>query len=215
MFTGIVQHLAEVVEVVQEGTLKRLRVAMGDHAHGLELGASVAVNGTCLTVTSVDNAVAFDVIHETLEITNLSKVAVGDRVNIERSFRVGEEVGGHILSGHISGLAQVVEIISGEHQRDLVFQVERQWMKYLQHKGFVALDGASLTIASTAPRDSQFTVCLIPETIARTTLGLIEVGDTVNLELDAQTQTVVETVERVLGTPETLERLKGLLASQA
>ena len=213
MFTGIVQCLAEVAEVTREGTLSRLQVVLGSHAEGLELGASVAINGTCLTVTEVGNAVCFDVIHETLGLTNLGSIKPGDQVNVERSFRVGDEVGGHILSGHICDTVTVAEIIEGDLQRDLVFDVAPDWMKYLHHKGFVALDGASLTIAWVDHDKSQFAICLIPETIERTTLGRVVVGDRVNLEIDAQTQGVVDTVERLVSSPAMADRFRELLAT--
>ncbi len=198
MFTGIVQKLARVEAVQPEGTLVRLALALEDLAEGLQLGASVAVNGTCLTVTSVGNTVSFDVIAETLNTTNLGGLQSGDLVNVERSFRVGDEVGGHILSGHVSGVVEVVRVDEGPHQRDVHFAVPGRWMKYLQHKGFVALDGASITIARVDQVANTFVVCLIPETIARTTLGRVRPGSLVNLEVDAQTQSVVDTVERVL-----------------
>lgn len=198
MFTGIVQKLARVDHVAREGTLLRLALALDELGHGLQLGASVAVNGTCLTVTSIGNTVTFDVIAETLSTTNLGQLARGDLVNVERSFTVGDEVGGHILSGHVSGVVEVVQIDEGPERRDLHFSVPPRWMKYLQHKGFVALDGASITIARVDAQAHRFVVCLIPETIARTTLGQARVGSLVNLEVDAQTQSVVDTVERVL-----------------
>lgn len=198
MFTGIVQQLAEVVSVEREGELMRLALALGERAEGLELGASVAVNGTCLTVTRCDEAVHFDVIGETLAITNLGRLQVGDRVNVERSYRVGDEVGGHVLSGHVVGTVAVARIDEAPGRRDISFALQPGWMKYVQHKGFVALDGASLTIASVDRAASTLTVCLIPETIERTTLGSAVQGSLVNLEIDQQTQTIVDTVERVL-----------------
>jgi riboflavin synthase len=151
--------------------------------------------------------VSFDVIRETLGLTNLGALRVGDRVNVERSFRVGEEVGGHILSGHVSGIAELCEVESGENERNLHFTVPAGLMKYLLHKGFVALDGASLTIASVDRERSRIGVCLIPETVERTTLGNIAPGAPVNLEVDAQTQAIVDTVERVLADPEWRGRL--------
>lgn len=198
MFTGIVQRLSEVVDVKPEGTLVRLTLDLGERAKDLELGASVAVNGTCLTVTSTEGTVSFDVIRETLALTNLGEFKVGDIVNTERSYRVGDEVGGHVLSGHVCSTVEVVGIVEDDGRRDIEFKVAAEWMKYIQHKGFVALDGASLTIARVDRDANTLTVCLIPETIARTTLGTVQVGDRVNLEIDHQTQSIVDTVERVL-----------------
>ncbi|MFU8816156.1 MAG: riboflavin synthase subunit alpha [Pseudomonadales bacterium] len=208
MFTGIVQGLCRIVAVDQQPSLRRLRIDLGRLAAGLELGASVAVNGTCLTVTEVEAGVArFDVIRETLERTNLGDLKTGSLVNIERSFRVGDEIGGHIVSGHISGVAELVRIDTGPNERNVFFSVPEALTRYLTLKGFVALDGASLTIARLDAGAREMAVCLIPETIARTTLGTAQVGDCINLEVDQQTQTIVDTVERLLDQPEWRARL--------
>jgi riboflavin synthase len=200
MFTGIVQGYCEVVDVHDEPSLRRLSVRLGESlTAGLDTGASVAVNGVCLTATTVDGDRArFDVIRETLELTNLGDVTAGSRVNVERSFRVGDEVGGHILSGHVSGVAELARVEEAENERNLYFQVPPELVKFLSYKGFVALDGASLTIAQVDKAAAEIGVCLIPETIRRTTLGELKAGGRVNLEVDPQTQTIVETVERVL-----------------
>lgn len=199
MFTGIVQGLCEVAAVDREPGLARLSVRLGELASGLQTGASVAINGVCLTVTVVQGPDArFDVIRETLSLTNLDDLRPGTRVNVERSFRVGDEVGGHILSGHVSGVAEVVRVERASNERNLYFRVPATLLKYLSHKGFVALDGASLTIAHVDRAAGEIGVCLIPETIARTTLGTLAQGARVNLEVDAQTQSIVDTVERVL-----------------
>lgn len=209
MFTGIVQQLCPVDSVIDEANLRRLTVHSGDLANGVELGASVAINGTCLTVTAVagDGNLSFDVIQETLTHTNLGQLQSGDLVNVERSFRVGDEVGGHILSGHVASQVAVKCVEQADNIRDLTFSVGGEWMKYLHLKGFVALDGASLTLASVDQDARTIRVSLIPETIERTTLGKVVAGDNVNLEIDAQTQAVVETVERLIQTPELLARL--------
>lgn len=208
LFTGIVQGLKRILQIEEQTHLRRLVIGLDELADGLSLGASVAVNGTCLTVTSVDGAaVSFDVIAETLALTNLGALRKGSIVNVERSFRIGEEVGGHIVSGHVSGTAIVERIDERENERNLYFRAPPGCMKYLLHKGFVALDGASLTIASVDRDVDQISVCLIPETIARTTLGHVVRGDRVNIEVDAQTQAIVETVERVLADPTLRERL--------
>jgi riboflavin synthase len=208
MFTGIVQGLCPVKRITDVTNLRRLQVGAGPLADKVEVGASVAINGTCLTVTGVpeEGVLQFDVIRETLDLTNIGTLEEGDRVNVERSFRVGDEVGGHILSGHVSDQVRVVRVTEAPNLREVVFSVSQQWMKYLHQKGFVALDGASLTLASVDQDANEIRVSLIPETIERTTLGTVHEGDLVNLEIDAQTQSVVETVERILASPETQAR---------
>jgi len=202
MFTGIVQGLCRVSSITDEPGLRRFQIDLGALADGLVTGASVAVNGTCLTATSIDHGrVGFDVILETTARSNLGQLAVGAQVNIERSLKFGDEIGGHVLSGHVTDVVTVVHIDSGPGERTLWFEVAGQWMPYLFHKGFVALDGASLTIASVDRQRHRISVSLIPETIGRTTLGRIVIGAPVNLEIDAQTQVIVTTVERLLSDP--------------
>ena len=203
MFTGIVQGLCPVRRVRDEPGLRRLTIELGELGAGLEPGASVAVNGTCLTVTALADALAaFDVIRETLERTNLGDLRVDSLVNVERSFRVGDEIGGHIVSGHVTDVAVVERVEEAVNERNVYLRVPEELMKFLCYKGFVALDGASLTISHVDPARSEIGVSLFPETIARTTLGRVAAGDRVNLEVDAQTRTIVETVERVLAERE-------------
>lgn len=203
MFTGIVQGLCRVVSVESETNLRRLTLDLGPLSEGLEPGASVAVNGTCLTVTEAgDVAASFDVIRETLESTNLGELEAGHVVNVERSMRVGDEIGGHVVSGHVSGVAEVARIDEATNERNIHFAVPAGLMKFLTVKGFVALDGASLTLTAVDREANRIAVSLIPETLARTTLGRVGVGDRVNLEVEGQTRTVVETVERLLSQPE-------------
>lgn len=210
MFTGIVQRRCPVVRIEEQPSLRRLWVDLEALAEGLEDGASVAHNGVCLTVVSREaSVVRFDVIAETLERTNIGTLKVGDLVNVERSFRVGDEVGGHIVSGHVAASVPVARIEQGDNLRIVHLAIPAEWMKFLHLKGFVALDGASLTISHCDPEQCEIAVSLIPETIERTSLGSCVVGDRINLEVDAQTQAVVETVERVLGS----ERYAHLLGS--
>ena len=212
MFTGIVQGLCEVASVVDEPSLRRIRIQIGELSQGLDLGASVAINGVCLTATQVEaGSVLFDVVRETLDNTNLDGLEQGSRVNVERSFRVGDEIGGHILSGHVVGTASVDAVEATENERNLWFRVEPDWLRFIHHKGFAALDGASLTIAAVDASAQRVKVSLIPETIARTTLGAVAQGDRVNLEIDSQTRAIVETVERVLAEREA--RSEGILPS--
>ena len=178
---------------------------MAGAADGLDLGASVAVNGCCVTVVAVDDGtVRFDLIRETVETTNLGDLRPGSPVNVERSLRVGDELGGHLLSGHVSATVPVIEDRTEPGYRRLTVRVPEFWMRYLSLKGFVALNGASLTIAELDRQASTISVSLIPETLTRTTFGDVRVGDRLNLEVDPQTQTIVDavrsTVADLLGT---------------
>ena len=203
MFTGIVQKLAQVKGLERDENLVRLSIELDQLSTGLELGASVAVNGVCLTVSDVkDSTGCFDVIPETLATTNLDLLSSASLVNVERSYKVGDEIGGHIVSGHIGSTAELQSVHHEKHDRVLTFQIDESWMKFIFHKGFVALDGASLTISSVNRAENCFSVSLIPETLARTTLGLLEAGGLVNVEVEAQTVSIVETVERVMAERE-------------
>ena len=176
-----------------------IRVDLADHARGLEPGASVAINGACLTVTAVRGRHAcFDLIAETRTTTNLGRLRAGDAVNVERSFRVGDEVGGHFLSGHVATTCEVVRMDVDDGHCLVSATVPAPWMPYLMPKGFVALNGASLTIAELDRARETIRVSLIPETLARTTFGEVAVGDALNLEVDAHTQAVVDTVRALL-----------------
>lgn len=216
MFTGIVQDLRAIEAVEATGTGVRLDIALGPLAEDLQLGASVAINGTCLTVTSVSNSlVSFDVIPETLQLTNLGELEAGTLVNVERSYRVGDEVGGHIVSGHVTGQAVVTEVAGGDDETRIWFDVPEQAVDALLMKGFVALDGASLTISNIDRGAGRIEVSLIPETLARTTLGRLEIGSRVNIEVDQQTAAIVTTVERVLESDQWLDKLAARLAQRS
>lgn len=200
MFTGIVQFLAlvKITELDSDG-IAHLEVDLGNQSKQLDLGASVAVNGTCLTVVAIhQGAVRFDVINETLRLTNLAGLQPGDKVNIERSMKVSDEIGGHLLSGHVTDTVTVVKIIQAGGNTRLWMGCEPKWLKYISYKGFVALDGASLTVSAVDAVQHRFAVDLIPETRSRTTLGGYQPGAAINLEIDSQTRTIVDTVERLL-----------------
>ncbi len=209
MFTGIVQGVCNVVSSETGAGITRIAVDLGGLVAGLELGASIAVNGACLTTTEIDGSlVGFDLIKETVELSNLGELAPGTTVNVERSFRVGDEVGGHILSGHIAGVAVVSDIASDGGHRLVTVVVPREWMAYLLLKGFVALNGVSLTIADVDRSAAAIVVSLIPETLARTTFNRLEVGDRINLEVDSQTQAIVDTVRAALQDESLLEAIR-------
>ena len=209
MFTGIVQGVCPVVSCETHAGIARVAVDLDDLARGLELGAAIAINGACGTVTEIDGSlVGFDLIKETIELSNLGELVAGTTVNVERSFRFGDEVGGHILSGHVAGVAVVTQIKSDDGHRLVTMAIQREWMAYLMLKGFVALDGASLTIAEIDRAAATIAVSLIPETLARTTFGRLEVGDRINLEVDSRTQVIVDTVREVLKDESLLEAIR-------
>ncbi|AMO82596.1 riboflavin synthase [Obesumbacterium proteus] len=201
MFTGIVQGTAPVVSIDEKSNFRTHIVKFPQELlPDLELGASVAHNGCCLTVTKVEgDLVSFDLMKETLRITNLGDVTVGSVVNLERAAKFNDEIGGHLMSGHIICTAEIVKILTSENNRQIWFKMPNpELMKYVLHKGFIGIDGISLTIGEVTK--SRFCVHLIPETLQRTTLGVKRLGDKVNIEIDPQTQAVVDTVERVLAS---------------
>ncbi|MFT4719445.1 MAG: riboflavin synthase [Candidatus Azotimanducaceae bacterium] len=198
MYTGIVQAMLPIASLKKLSGLSTFSLLLPDSMMAeLETGASVAVNGTCFTVTQIAGTeVFFDAIEETLALTNLKAIEVGTQVNVERSARANAEVGGHVLSGHVVGTAVVVAIDSSENNQRLTFRGEPAWTKYVFNKGYLALNGASLTIAEAV--GDEFAVNLIPETLRRTNFALLSEGDLVNVEIEQQTQVIVDTVERVL-----------------
>jgi riboflavin synthase len=203
MFTGIVQGVAKVVAVRELDDFRVHVVEMPlEMRKGLALGASVAHNGVCLTVTAIEGSrVSFDLMRETLRLTNLGAIMPGQCVNIERAARFGDEIGGHSMSGHIISMAEVVAIEEAPNNRRLWFSLPERLGRFVFEKGYIGVDGISLTIGDVRQADSdgiEFSVNLIPETLTRTTLQDRAPGDYVNIEIDPQTQVIVETVERVL-----------------
>ena len=198
MFTGIVQGMAEVVAIEEKQDFRRHVVRLPQAlTGGIELGASIAHNGCCLTVTEVnDDLVAFDLMAETLRLTNLGALQVGDRVNVERAAKFGDEIGGHAMSGHIICLARVEEVSRTPNNCTVWFSLPAEFTKYVFAKGYIGIDGCSLTIGSVD--SNRFCVHLIPETLERTIIQFRQPGDAINIEIDPQTQAIVDTVERVL-----------------
>ena len=197
MFSGIVQGMRVVQAIEQKDGLLRFTIDLEDLAEGLRLGASVSLAGVCQTAVASDAGLAtFEAMQETLTKTTIGTLGVGDQLNIERSARVGDEIGGHRVSGHVTGMATIRSIERPTNNCILTFGCDPAWMEYLLPKGFVALDGCSLTIVDVGP--DWFTVHLIPETLRITTFGQKKVGDRVNLELDPETQAIVATVKRYL-----------------
>ena len=196
MFTGIVKGLGRIESVRRLPGLTTFDILLpqGAEKH-LEVGASVAVDGACLTVTSVNERRAvFDVMQETLTRTTLGGLEKGAEVNIERAARDGAEIGGHPLSGHIDVVAKVVDVQTPENNRVVTFEVPQPWIRYVFAKGYIGLNGASLTVASVDRKSSTFTVWLIPETLRMTTFAQKEPGAHINMEIERATQVTVDTI---------------------
>ena len=200
MYTGIVQGCLPVVTLARKEGLCTFSVEFPDTLlMGLETGASVAVNGVCFTVTGIKGrAVTFDAIKETLELSNIHLLEVGSLVNIERSARADAEVGGHLLSGHVAGTARLASIEESENNSRLTFEGNTSWLRFVFEKGYLAINGASLTVAALDRANNRFAVNLIPETLARTNFSTLGEGNLVNIEIDAQARIIVETVERIM-----------------
>jgi riboflavin synthase len=200
MYTGIVQECLPVASVERKEGLYTFSIEFPETLmEALETGASVSVNGVCFTVTSIDgNRVSFDAVRETLALSNIRLIEEGTQVNIERSAKADVEVGGHILSGHVVGTASVSRVEASPNNRRLTFSGDPEWLKYVFEKGFLAINGASLTIAALDRPGNEFAVNLIPETLERTNFSALQTGDLVNIEVENQTRVIVETVERIM-----------------
>jgi riboflavin synthase len=195
MFTGIVEELGTVAGIEDQGDAIRLTVAATTVLEDVALGDSIAVNGCCLTVADVstgttDGVLAWtaDVMQETLDKTSLRGIAVGDVVNLERAVTPQTRLGGHIVQGHVDGVGEVLSRTPSEHWEVVEISLPEHLTRYLVDKGSITVDGVSLTVVevstSSTTGAASFTVSLIPETLARTTLGRRQVGDRVNLEAD-------------------------------
>lgn len=203
MFTGIVQGTARIAEIQSRPGLNTLTIEFPANAvDAVERGASISIDGVCLTVTGqTGQQLTFDVMQETLTVTKAGDYRTGDLVNFERAARFGDEIGGHLLSGHVHTVATLADIRDSENNRTLYFSVQPQWLRYIFAKGFIAVDGASLTVGEVD--DHGFSVHLIPETLRVTRFSEVQVGDTINLEIDSQTQVIVETLARLGYQPKT------------
>jgi riboflavin synthase len=201
MFTGIVEDLGEIEAIEHLGDFARIHIRSAAVTEGTKPGDSIAVNGVCLTVTvllgepPLDNSkklqargFAADVMGETLAHTSLATAVPGTRVNLERSVRMQDRLGGHLVQGHVDGTATVIARDPQEHWEVVRMGLPPDLARYVVHKGSIAVDGVSLTVS--AITDSFFEVSLIPETLKRTTLGLRQPGELVNLEVDVMAKYV-------------------------
>ena len=204
MFTGIVQGIATVARAVDRPGLRSFTLQFPPgFGEGLAVGASVSVDGVCLTATTLHGSEAadFDVMQQSLSLTTLSALAPGHQVNVERAARDGAEIGGHPLSGHVDVMARISAIRQPENNHVLRIAMPAPWMRYVFAKGYIAVNGASLTVAE-AQREPDgsgwFEVWLIPETLRMTTFAGKAVGDALNIEIERSTQVFVDTVRSTI-----------------
>jgi len=209
MFTGIVQAVATVATLTDKPGLRTFTLDFPDgFCQGLEIGASVSCDGVCLTVTELrsDTQADFDVMQQSLSLTTLAELGQGSRINVERAARDGAEIGGHPLSGHVDFKGTLASIRRPENNHVLRVQVAPRWMRYIFAKGYIAINGASLTVAEADRREGWLEVWLIPETLRATTFGDKDVGAELNIEIERSTQVFVDTVRDAID-----ERLGPLL----
>lgn len=202
MYSGITQGLYEIVSLTQNPGLITYSVNLSaDLCKDLKPGDSVSVDGVCQTLVNLEGTQAsFQAIQETLDKTTLNELRLGSYVSIERSLRWGDEMGGHEVSGHVFGTAVIQQKTVAHDNVTLVIQCDPSWMKYILSKGFIAVDGSSLTVGKTDQEQGLFYLHLIPETLRLTHFATKEVNDRVNIEFDHKTKTIVDTVERILAT---------------
>ncbi len=199
MFTGLVACLADVADVVSEPPGVRFVIRHAEIASHTGVGDSIALNGCCLTVVAVDgDKMDFQAGEETLSRTNLGELAAGGVVNVERSLKLGDELGGHLVTGHIDGLGHVDRRVDDADWCTMWFRAPQALMTQMASKGSIAVDGVSLTLVDV--EEDRFSVALIPHTLEITTLGRRAVGDAVNLETDVLAKYVEKTVRTLLGS---------------
>jgi riboflavin synthase len=201
MYSGITCGLFEVTHVEKHPGLITYKVKLSTELLvNLTIGASIAIDGTCQTVVAIDHdEVTFNAMQATLERTTLCDLYAGRKVSVERSLRYGDEIGGHEVAGHVIGTAIISKVNPAENNLSLTITCLKEWMKYILPKGFIAVDGSSLTIGDVDP-EGKFTLHLIPETLRVTNFSNKKIGDRVNIELDHRTQAIVTTVENFLQT---------------
>ena len=217
MFTGLIEGICRVSSVRRSGGGMVLSVDLGSLAEGskigstcsLQVGDSIAINGACLTVTELRGSIVdFDVSGETLARTTLGGLKPASEVNIERAMKVSDRFGGHFVAGHIDGVATIKSIKRDGQFADMRFAADAELLGQMVIKGSVAVDGVSLTIAGMD--ESGFSVVLIPETLRKTTLGKVKIGDKVNIEIDIIAKMVKKQVDKILPQEQklTVEKLK-------
>ena len=185
MFTGLIQELGRVTEIKREDSSAVIIIHAPESAPSISKGDSIAINGVCLTAIEVnEKSFTADVMVQTLRMTNLGDLIIGSPVNVELSARLDSLMGGHIVQGHVDGIAEVIERSPGEKWEKFVIRIPEHLTSFIVNQGSIALDGVSLTVGEINDESHLVTVWLIPETLAKTNLSQKQVGDSVNVEVD-------------------------------
>ena len=198
MFSGIVQEAGKVKDFLKREDIYNISIDCSSKiTSNLKKGASVSVDGVCLTVKDENPEILrFDLVEETIKRTNFQNIKIGDNVNLERSVKMGDEIGGHLVSGHIHGISKVVSIEIRDQSWDVEISIEPFMQEYILHKGYVAINGCSLTVGEVSKE--SFLIHLIPETLSVTNLFQLEQDSTVNIELDQNTIIIADTIKKYL-----------------
>ena len=198
MFSGIVQEAGKVIGFVKEKDIYNLSIeCSSEFISDLKKGASISVDGVCLTVKDENPEILrFDLVEETIKRTNFQNIKTGDNVNLERSLKMGDEIGGHPVSGHIHGISKVISIDKRDQSWDVKFSIESFMHDYMLHKGYVAINGCSLTVGEVS--NESFMIHLIPETLSITNLFQLQQDSIVNVELDQNTIVIADIVKKYL-----------------
>ena len=198
MFSGIVQTVGKIESIKDKNHIKTIRIEThGDYLEDIAIGQSVSVDGVCLSLVKKNNEYCeFEAVEETINRTTLGSYKQGTKVNLEKSLKFGDTVGGHFVSGHIHTRGRIVEVELIGESKNILVEIEEKWIKYLTEKGYISVNGASITIGKVSK--NTFYVHLIPETLKTTNLDELIYDNYVNLEFDQATIAIVDTTERLI-----------------
>ena len=198
MFSGIVQTVGKIESIKDKDHIKTIRIEThGDYLEDIAIGQSVSVDGVCLSLVKKNNEYCeFEAVEETINRTTLGSYKQGTKVNLEKSLKFGDTVGGHFVSGHIHTKGRIVEVELIGESKNILVEIEEKWIKYLTEKGYISVNGASITIGKVSK--NTFYVHLIPETLKTTNLDELIYDNYVNLEFDQATIAIVDTTERLI-----------------
>ena len=198
MFSGIVQTVGKIESIKDKNHIKTIRIEThGDYLEDIAIGQSVSVDGVCLSLVKKNNEYCeFEAVEETINRTTLGSYKQGTKVNLEKSLKFGDTVGGHFVSGHIHTRGRIVEVELVGESKNILVEIEEKWIKYLTEKGYISVNGASITIGKVSK--NTFYIHLIPETLKTTNLDDLIYDNYVNLEFDQSTIAIVDTTERLI-----------------